>query len=1108
MIIFAFVLVVFLFLFSLIATQRAQTLSSQLFSQEQLVAQSIAAQMDTALQAGNGYTARVPITGDVGTLAYQLLITKNGEVIVNASVGSQAIQAYAFSTVKNVASSSSYLQPGTFYYNLPIANGTLYIQNSFGTICVDYNCPNASVQAANVSLSSQSAHAALFNGQTSVITVADTPALRFASSPFSYSAWLYENSHSDCQSMLSKLGSSSGYEFRYCGASDVLELLIGDGSSYAYVQSSSVVLREGAWYYVVITNNGNNQVCFYINGALLGGSCVSYAKTYSASSNPVLIGQENGAGSTYWNGGMSNVQVYNAVLSSSQVQSLYSQGITSPPILAANVIGWWPLNGNANDYSGQGNNGVVSGPLLFTTVAELFANVTNQAGYAIANDLVGFTTTLGNLNGNAHATSNYTNTAGIAVAFLTQNLTNGQAVVKATAYNGNTALDGNLIGWWPLNLGQGNAASDASGGGSSGSLLGGAGWGNPNSVADFDGNTSYIAPANTALLQPSSAITYSAWIDPQYESTASGTAGRCQRVMQNGADGGGGWQMDFDCGSSPSTAADCAVHTSSGNSGSSNSITPSLVLGKWYMVTCEYNSVTNVVSTYLNGVLAQSYTYSGGAITYGGTAVPYIGTDDSKKSGQYFSGGMADAQVYNSLLTQSQLQQLYQQGVSGVPPTNAGLVGWWPLAGDALDYSGDGLNGTIYGNLGFTASPTTTGAISNSSGVLAASFNAVSGGSYVSVPLSGSLNVASDIAVSIWLIPSNIVQSDALQMNYGSGGGYTMYIRSTGVAGFSAQNQAFPSTAQALQANTLYNLVGTYDGSTFKIFVNGVYDGSLSLATTFNNIGPLEIGRGNDGAFVGNVLNVQVYSTTLNSNQIAQIYSRGAEGAPISNTSLVGWWPLNGNANDYSGRGNNGTASNVMYYSHTVSLPAQPSVFAGTGVSLNGQNGYIKVPQYVNPTAAFTVTAWMKAGYSSGSPSILYHGYVGSSAGFDFRMENGGELACGVNGGGGNARYDSTGSYADSRWHFVACTFLSGQYVTTYADGAVASTGSASGIGSVANSNPFYIGADGTANDYLNGTLADVQLYNIPLTQPQIQQLYNAQSPPSAYALIPLSWSP
>jgi len=74
-----------------------------------------------------------------------------------------------------------------------------------------------------------------------------------------------------------------------------------------------------------------------------------------------------------------------------------------------------------------------------------------------------------------------------------------------------------------------------------------------------------------------------------------------------------------------------------------------------------------------------------------------------------------------------------------------------------------------------------------------------------------------------------------------------------------------------------------------------------------------------DGGFSGDVANFQIYNTTLSSSEIQALYQEGIGGAPIDLQHLVGWWPLNGNANDYSGNGNNGQASNVIYVSNWYS---------------------------------------------------------------------------------------------------------------------------------------------------------------------------------------------
>ena len=51
------------------------------------------------------------------------------------------------------------------------------------------------------------------------------------------------------------------------------------------------------------------------------------------------------------------MQLYNASLSSNQISLLYDEGIGGVPVQLRGLVGWWPLNGNPNDYSGNGNNG-------------------------------------------------------------------------------------------------------------------------------------------------------------------------------------------------------------------------------------------------------------------------------------------------------------------------------------------------------------------------------------------------------------------------------------------------------------------------------------------------------------------------------------------------------------------------------------------------------------------------------------------------------------------------------------------------------------------------------------------------------------------------------
>ena len=93
--------------------------------------------------------------------------------------------------------------------------------------------------------------------------------------------------------------------------------------------------------------------------------------------------------------------------------------------------------------------------------------------------------------------------------------------------------------------------------------------------------------------------------------------------------------------------------------------------------------------------------------------------------------------------------------------------------------------------------------------------------------------------------------------------------------------------------------------------MNGISSSSLGPPGS-----PLQIGVDivNDAQnFDGEIANIQIYNSTLSSNEIQALYLEGIGGAPIQTQNLVNWWPLNGNAQDYSGNDNNGQATGVTY---------------------------------------------------------------------------------------------------------------------------------------------------------------------------------------------------
>ena len=69
-----------------------------------------------------------------------------------------------------------------------------------------------------------------------------------------------------------------------------------------------------------------------------------------------------------------------------------------------------------------------------------------------------------------------------------------------------------------------------------------------------------------------------------------------------------------------------------------------------------------------------------------------------------------------------------------------GLVGYWPLDGDANDTSGNGIHGTVYG-----AIPT-----SDQAGNFESAYSFDGANDYIQIPANALLNQSNDFTISVW----------------------------------------------------------------------------------------------------------------------------------------------------------------------------------------------------------------------------------------------------------------------------------------------------------------------------------------------------------------------
>ena len=138
----------------------------------------------------------------------------------------------------------------------------------------------------------------------------------------------------------------------------------GDLCAYAYTDiaeplvCTSRSITDNTWHFIGLTYSGGGTLgsaTLYIDGSVAATGSSSYTA-------PVIVQTVGDLGANFNGGGpfegyLANVQFYNISLSQSEIQALYMEGIGGAPIRPDNLTGWWPLNGNANDYSGNNNDG-------------------------------------------------------------------------------------------------------------------------------------------------------------------------------------------------------------------------------------------------------------------------------------------------------------------------------------------------------------------------------------------------------------------------------------------------------------------------------------------------------------------------------------------------------------------------------------------------------------------------------------------------------------------------------------------------------------------------------------------------------------------------------
>jgi uncharacterized repeat protein (TIGR03803 family) len=194
---------------------------------------------------------------------------------------------------------------------------------------------------------------------------------------------------------------------------------------------------------------------------------------------------------------------------------------------------------------------------------------------------------------------------------------------------------------------------------------------------------------------------------------------------------------------------------------------------------------------------------------------------------------------------------------------------------------------------------------------------------------------------------------------------------------------------------------------------------------------------------------------------------------------LISWWSGDGHAGDIQGS-NNGTLQNGAM--------ATGAGKVGQAFSFDGVNDCVSVANHatLNGFSSATIDAWIKLNTVSGRQAIISK----VPAGEYYLLVNNGRLSF-ENDNLGAGAFTGATLLSANLWYHVAVTY-DGVNTRLYVNGV--EDGNRAGVWSNANTQPLTIGQRGSNEDFFNGLIDEVEIFNRALSVVDIQSLYNAGS--------------
>ena len=349
-----------------------------------------------------------------------------------------------------------------------------------------------------------------------------------------------------------------------------------------------------------------------------------------------------------------------------------------------------------------------------------------------------------------------------------------------------------------------------------------------------------------------------------------------------------------------------------------------VVLNTWYHVMGVADGSS--VKMYVNGDLQTDQTTYDGTIT-SPTQNFNIGRQPSQAI-YYLDGQISNVAVFNTGLSQSQVQTIYNNGTPEASISHS-PVSWWKLDNTTtglIDNGSASNNGTNIGtteyagfvnvlageSYGMDSSNLVVSDLQQTSGYspYALSFDGIN--DYLDCGNTTALNSQSAVSTSAWVNYSGTpTTSSHIILSGGSSATNRFWVQlksSTEIRYGSGSASAYDLTVSTMSSGTWYHIATVHNGTFLDVYLNGIKQGAtVTVVSPSTQIGNnFKIGDYFSPVgylWNGQLSNIALWNTELTTTQVAEIYN---EGVPsnlnnFSGTAPVSWWQLGSNSSYNSG---------------------------------------------------------------------------------------------------------------------------------------------------------------------------------------------------------------